>query len=93
MARLPYGDFQVAAAHIQHGRPTGVGHGGDGGYRGIVHHAPFEPSAELGIEPMGKRGFLLADSWRIEMDYGEARARDALLPRLLSGQVTVGRGS
>ena len=48
---------------------------------------------ELGIEPMGKRGFLLADSWRIEMDYGEARARDALLPRLLSGQVTVGRGS
>ena len=29
---------------------------------------------ELGIEPMGKRGFLLADSRRIEMDYGEARA-------------------
>ena len=48
---------------------------------------------ELGIEPMGKRGFLLADSRRIGMDYGEARARDALLPRLLSGQVTVGRGS
>ena len=29
---------------------------------------------ELGIEPMGKRGLLLADSRRIEMDYGEARA-------------------
>ena len=29
---------------------------------------------ELGIEPMGKRGFLLADGRRIEMDYGEARA-------------------
>ena len=29
---------------------------------------------ELGIQPMGKRGFLLADSRRIEMNYGEARA-------------------
>ena len=29
---------------------------------------------ELGIEPMGKRGFLLADSQRIEMDNGEVRA-------------------
>ena len=29
---------------------------------------------ELGVEPMGKRRFLLADGRRIEMDYGEARA-------------------
>ena len=29
---------------------------------------------ELGIEATGKRGFLLADGRRIEMDYGEARA-------------------
>ena len=29
---------------------------------------------ELGIEVTGKRGFLLADGRRIEMDYGEARA-------------------
>ena len=29
---------------------------------------------ELGIEPVGKRRFLLADGHRIEMDYGEARA-------------------
>ena len=29
---------------------------------------------ELGIEPVGKRRFLLADGRRIEMDYGEARA-------------------
>ena len=28
----------------------------------------------LGIEPVGKRRFLLADGRRIEMDYGEARA-------------------
>ena len=29
---------------------------------------------ELGIEPLGKRRFLLADRRRIETDYGEARA-------------------
>ena len=29
---------------------------------------------ELGIQPVGKRRFLLADGRRIEMDYGEARA-------------------
>ena len=29
---------------------------------------------ELGIEPVGKRRFLLADGRRIDMDYGEARA-------------------
>ena len=29
---------------------------------------------ELGIEPVGKRRFLLADGRRTEMDYGEARA-------------------
>ena len=29
---------------------------------------------ELGIEATGKRGFLVADGRRIEMDYGEARA-------------------
>ncbi len=29
---------------------------------------------ELGIEPVGKRRFLLADGRRIEMDYGEACA-------------------
>ena len=29
---------------------------------------------ELGVAPMGKRRFLLADGRRIEMDYGEARA-------------------
>ena len=29
---------------------------------------------DLGIEPVGKRRFLLADGRRIEMDYGEARA-------------------
>ncbi len=29
---------------------------------------------ELGIEPVGKRRFLLADGRRVEMDYGEARA-------------------
>ncbi len=29
---------------------------------------------ELGVEPIGKRRFLLADGRRIEMDYGEARA-------------------
>ena len=29
---------------------------------------------ELGIAPMGKRRFLLADGRRIEMDYGEALA-------------------
>ncbi len=29
---------------------------------------------ELGVTPMGKRRFLLADGRRIEMDYGEARA-------------------
>lgn len=28
----------------------------------------------LGIEPAGKRRFLLADGRRVEMDYGEARA-------------------
>ena len=34
---------------------------------------PSRLPRELGVEPMGKRGFLLADSRRIEMDYGEAR--------------------
>ena len=29
---------------------------------------------ELGVEPRGKRRFLLADGRRVEMDYGEARA-------------------
>ena len=29
---------------------------------------------ELGVEPMGKRRFLLADGRRIEMDYGQAWA-------------------
>ena len=29
---------------------------------------------EIGVEPRGKRRFLLADGRRIEMDYGEARA-------------------
>ena len=29
---------------------------------------------EIGIEPVGKRRFLLADGRRIYMDYGEARA-------------------
>ncbi len=29
---------------------------------------------ELGIEATGKRGFLLADGRRVDMDYGEARA-------------------
>ena len=29
---------------------------------------------ELGVEPRGKRRFLLADGRRLEMDYGEARA-------------------
>ena len=29
---------------------------------------------ELGVEPMGKRRFLLADGRRIELDFGEARA-------------------
>lgn len=29
---------------------------------------------ELGIEPMDKRGFLVADGRRVEMEYGEARA-------------------
>ena len=29
---------------------------------------------ELGIAPVGKRRFLLADGRRIELDYGEARA-------------------
>ena len=29
---------------------------------------------ELGVEPMGKRRFLLADRRRIELDFGEARA-------------------
>ncbi len=29
---------------------------------------------ELGIEPMGKRTFLLADGRRVEMDYGQAWA-------------------
>ena len=29
---------------------------------------------ELGVTPMGKRRFLLADGRRIELDYGEARA-------------------
>lgn len=29
---------------------------------------------EIGVEPKGKRMFLLADGRRIEMDYGEARA-------------------
>ena len=29
---------------------------------------------ELGIEATGKRGFLVADGRRVEMDYGEARA-------------------
>ena len=29
---------------------------------------------ELGVAPMGKRRFLLADGRRIEMNYGEARA-------------------
>ena len=28
----------------------------------------------LGVTPMGKRRFLLADGRRLEMDYGEARA-------------------
>ena len=29
---------------------------------------------ELGVTPLGKRRFLLADGRRLEMDYGEARA-------------------
>ena len=29
---------------------------------------------ELGIEPMDRRGFLVADGRRVEMEYGEARA-------------------
>ena len=29
---------------------------------------------ELGIEATGKRGFLVADGRRVEMEYGEARA-------------------
>ena len=29
---------------------------------------------ELGVEPRGKRRFLLADGRRVEMDYGEVRA-------------------
>ena len=29
---------------------------------------------ELGIEPMGTRRFLLADGWRVEMEYGQAWA-------------------
>ena len=29
---------------------------------------------ELGVEATGKRGFLVADGRRIEMEYGEARA-------------------
>ena len=29
---------------------------------------------ELGVEPAGKRRFLLADESRVDMDYGEARA-------------------
>ncbi len=29
---------------------------------------------EIGVTPMGKRRFLLADGRRIELDYGEARA-------------------
>ena len=29
---------------------------------------------ELGVTPMGKRRFLLADGRRLEMDFGEARA-------------------
>ena len=29
---------------------------------------------EIGVAPMGKRRFLLADGQRIEMEYGEARA-------------------
>ena len=29
---------------------------------------------ELGVEPRGKRRFLLAEGRRLEMDYGEARA-------------------
>ena len=29
---------------------------------------------ELGVEPMGKRRFLVADGRRVEMSYGEARA-------------------
>ena len=29
---------------------------------------------DLGIEPVGKRRFLLADGRRIELEYGEARA-------------------
>ena len=29
---------------------------------------------ELGVEPRGKRRFLLADGRRLDMDYGEARA-------------------
>ena len=35
---------------------------------------PTRMLRELGITPMGKRRFLLADGRRIEMDYGEARA-------------------
>ena len=35
---------------------------------------PTRTLRELGIQPMGKRRFLLADGRRIEMDYGEARA-------------------
>lgn len=35
---------------------------------------PAHTLRELGIEPMGKRRFLLADGRRIEMDFGEARA-------------------
>ena len=29
---------------------------------------------EIGVDPMGKRRFLLADGRRMQMDYGEARA-------------------
>ena len=35
---------------------------------------PSDLLRELGIEATGKRGFLVADGRRIEMEYGEARA-------------------
>ena len=35
---------------------------------------PSDLLRELGIEAKGKRGFLLADGRRFEMDYGQARA-------------------
>ncbi len=61
-----------------------------GPHRGpYARYAKVSLLGELGIEATGKRGFLLADGRRVEMDFGEARAtinRDSVTTIVVFGE-------